>query len=251
MYLIGDIGNTDIKICIFDKNCKAVKKLTLKTNLISNKYLASNLNFLKKDSDKINIILFSSVVPPIYSVIRKFLKNKLKQKSIELKQLNLNKLVKIMVNKKQVGSDRISNAIGIINKKSNYIILDFGTATTFDVLINNVYHGGVIAPGVNLSLKTLINRASLIPNLNLKKTNKVIGLNTISAVRSGFFWGYNGLIDNIMGLIKKETKKSFKIVVTGGFSYLFKNSLKSSVKVNKDITINGLIRAASLINYKK
>ena len=119
MYLIGDIGNTDIKICLFDKNCKAVKKLTLKTNLISNKYLTSNLNFLTKYSDKINIILFSSVVPPIYSVIRKFLKNKLKQKSIELKQLNLNKLVKIMVNKKQVGSDRISNAIGIINKKSN------------------------------------------------------------------------------------------------------------------------------------
>ena len=141
--------------------------------------------------------------------------------------------------------------MGVLNKNKNYIILDFGTATTFDVLINNVYHGGVIAPGVNLSLKTLINRASLIPNLNLKKTNKVIGLNTISAVRSGFFWGYNGLIDNIMSLIKKETKKSFKIVVTGGFSYLFKNSLKSSVKVNKDITINGLIRAASLINYKK
>ena len=86
---------------------------------------------------------------------------------------------------------------------------------------------------------------------NLKKTNKVIGLNTISAVRSGFFWGYNGLIDNIMGLIKKETRKSFKIVATGGFSYLFKNSLKSNVKINKDITINGLIRAASLIKQKK
>ena len=137
MYLIGDIGNTDIKICLFDKNYKAVKKLILKTNLISNKYLASNLNFLMKYSGKINIILFSSVVPPIYSVIRKFLKNKLKKKCIELKQLNLNKLVKIMVNKKQVGSDRISNAIGIINKKSNYIILDFGTATTFDVVIKD------------------------------------------------------------------------------------------------------------------
>ena len=74
MYLIGDIGNTDIKICLFDKNYKVVKKLVLKTNLISNQFLNSNLNFLKKYSPKINIILFSSVVPPVYSVIRKFLK---------------------------------------------------------------------------------------------------------------------------------------------------------------------------------
>ena len=160
-------------------------------------------------------------------------------------------MIKIKVNKKQVGSDRIANALGVLNKNKNYIILDFGTATTFDVLIKNVYHGGVIAPGVNLSLKTLINRASLIPNLHLKKTNKVIGLNTISAVRSGFFWGYNGLIDNIMNLIKKETGKSFNMVATGGYSYLFKNSLKSNIKVNKDITINGLIKAANLIKYKK
>ena len=90
-------------------------------------------------------------------------------------------------------------------------------------------------------------RASLIPNINLKKTNKVIGLNTINAVRSGFFWGYAGLIDNIVNLIKKETKKSFKIIITGGFSDLFKKSIKTKVILNKDITINGLIKAAILI----
>ena len=90
-------------------------------------------------------------------------------------------------------------------------------------------------------------RASLIPNINLKKPNKVIGLNTINAVRSGFFWGYAGLIDNIVNLIKKETKKSFKIIITGGFSDLFKKSIKTKVTLNKDITINGLIKAAILI----
>ena len=244
MYLIGDIGNTDIKICLFDKNCKAVKKLTLKTNLISNKYLASNLNFLTKYSGKINIILFSSVVPPIYSVIRKFLKNKLKKKCIELKQLNLNKLVKIMVNKKQVGSDRISNAIGIINKKSNYIILDFGTATTFDVVIKDKYLGGVIAPGVNLSLKTLISKASLIPPVNLSKISKIIGTNTSSAVKSGFYWGYTGLIDNIIKLIIKQTNKPFKIILTGGLANLFKNTIKGKIEVKKDLTLNGLLKVA-------
>ena len=244
MYLIGDIGNTDIKICLFDKNCKAVKKLILKTNLISNKYLASNLNFLTKYSGKINIILFSSVVPPIYSVIRKFLKNKLKQKCIELKQLNLNKLVKIMVNKKQVGSDRISNAIGIINKKSNYIILDFGTATTFDVVIKDKYLGGVIAPGVNLSLKTLISKASLIPPVNLSKISKIVGTNTSSAVKSGFYWGYAGLIDNVIKLIIKQTNKSFKIILTGGLANLFKNTIKGKIEVKKDLTLNGLLKVA-------
>ena len=244
MYLIGDIGNTDIKICLFDKNCKAVKKLTLKTNLISNKYLASNLNFLTKYSGKINIILFSSVVPPIYSVIKKFLKNKLKQKCIELKQLNLNKLVKIMVNKKQVGSDRISNAIGIINKKSNYIILDFGTATTFDVVIKDKYLGGVIAPGVNLSLKTLISKASLIPPVNLSKISKIVGTNTSSAVKSGFYWGYAGLIDNVIKLIIKQTNKPFKIILTGGLANLYKNTIKGKIEVKKDLTLNGLLKVA-------
>ena len=244
MYLIGDIGNTDIKICLFDKNSKAVKKLILKTNLISNKYLASNLNFLTKYSGKINIILFSSVVPPIYSVIRKFLKNKLKQKCIELKQLNLNKLVKIMVNKKQVGSDRISNAIGIINKKSNYIILDFGTATTFDVVIKDKYLGGVIAPGVNLSLKTLISKASLIPPVNLSKISKIVGTNTSSAVKSGFYWGYAGLIDNVIKLIIKQTNKPFKIILTGGLANLFKNTIKGKIEVKKDLTLNGLLKVA-------
>ena len=242
MYLIGDIGNTDIKICLFDKNCKAVKKLILKTNLISNKYLASNLNFLTKYSGKINIILFSSVVPPIYSVIRKFLKNKLKKKCIELKQLNLNKLVKIMVNKKQVGSDRISNAIGIIDKKTNYIILDFGTATTFDVVIKNKYLGGVIAPGVNLSLKTLISKASLIPPVNISKISKIVGTNTSSAVKSGFYWGYVGLIDNIIKLIIKQTNKPFKIILTGGLANLFKNTIKGKIEVKKDLTIKGLLK---------
>ena len=93
----------------------------------------------------------------------------------------------------------------------------------------------------------MTDKATLIPKISLKKTNKVIGLNTINAVRAGFFWGYAGLIDNIIYLIKKETRKSFKIVITGGFSNLFKNSIKTKVTLNKDITVKGLIRATALI----
>ena len=251
MIIVGDIGNTETKICLINSNKKIIRRFNLKTKDINFILLKKIFKKIKYSKNEIKKCLFSSVVPTKFNTIKFFFEKFYIKKCYELKNLPLKNLIKIKVNKKQVGSDRIANALGVLNKNKNYIILDFGTATTFDVLIKNVYHGGVIAPGVNLSLKTLINRASLIPNLHLKKTNKVIGLNTISAVRSGFFWGYNGLIDNIMNLIKKETGKSFNMVATGGYSYLFKNSLKSNIKVNKDITINGLIKAANLIKYKK
>ena len=115
------------------------------------------------------------------------------------------------------------------------------------ILIKNIYSGGIIAPGVRLSLNTLSDKASLIPKIDLKQIENVIGNNTISAVRSGFFWGYAGLIDNIIYLIKKETRKSFKVIITGGFSNLFKKSIKTKVCHNKDITINGLIKISKLI----
>ena len=131
--------------------------------------------------------------------------------------------------------------------RDNFIILDFGTATTFDVITQKTYRGGIIAPGIKISLNTLSDKATLIPKINLKQMKKVIGIDTISAVRSGFFWGYSGLIDNIINLIKKETGKSFKLVITGGFSDLFKNSIKTKLKQNKDITIKGLIKISKLM----
>ena len=137
--------------------------------------------------------MFCSVVPKTFKIIKKYITRYFKVKCFELKELRINKLIKIKVNKKQIGSDRLANAIGSMNNKDNFIILDFGTATTFDVLVKNVYHGGIISPGIRLSLNTLITNASLIPNLNLKKIDKVIGSNTVNAVRSGFFWGYRGL----------------------------------------------------------
>ena len=90
-------------------------------------------------------------------------------------------------------------------------MLDFGTATTFDVITKNGnYNGGVIAPGVNLSIKSLTNSADQIPFFTIKKHKKIIGKNTIEALRSGFYWGYVGLINNIILKIEKETKKNTK-----------------------------------------
>ena len=247
MIIVGDIGNTETKICLIDKYNKIIKKINLNTKSMNQSLLLKSFSKLGLNKISIKKVLFCSVVPNSFDKIKKFFNQKYKIKIYELKDLNLKELINIKVNYKQIGSDRLANAISVINEKNNYIILDFGTATTFDVLIKKTYHGGVIAPGVKLSLNTLSDRASLIPNINLKKPNKVIGLNTINAVRSGFFWGYAGLIDNIVNLIKKETKKSFKIIITGGFSDLFKKSIKTKVTLNKDITINGLIKAAILI----
>ena len=141
----------------------------------------------------------------------------------------------------------MANAIAVINNKSNFIILDFGTATTFDVVVKNNYLGGVISPGVTLSLNSLISKATLLPSVNLSKISKVIGRNTKSAIRSGFYWGYLGLINNIIDLIFKHTKKKYNIVLTGGLSHLFKNSINVKNKVDKNLTINGLLKVVKEI----
>ena len=249
MIIIGDIGNTDTKICIINSNYKIIKRLLLPTRKVNNSLLAKKLSFITKKNISIKKSLFCSVVPNQFLLIKSFLQKKLKIKCIELKKLNLEKIMKIKVNRQQIGSDRLANSIAVISKNKNYIILDFGTATTFDVVINNNYNGGVIAPGVDLSLNTLIKKASLIPSMNLKKTKKIVGKNTVDAVRSGFFWGYSGLIENILDLIREETKQKFKVIITGGFSNLFINSLKSKVIIDKDITIKGLIRTVKLIDF--
>ena len=248
MYILGDIGNSETKIFIISSNYKIIKKINFTSKDINLFKLNKFFDKLKLDYKKINKILFCSVVPKSFELIKKYLLKKTRIKCYEVKNLNLKSLIKIKVNYKQVGSDRITNAISLLDKKNNFIILDFGTATTFDVLIKDSYAGGVIAPGVRLSLDTLSDKATLIPRINLKKIKNVVGKDTTSAVRSGFFWGYAGLIDNIVNLIKKDTGKTFKVIITGGFSNLFKNSINTKVTHNKDITINGLIKISKLIN---
>ena len=247
MNILGDIGNTETKVFLVSSKNKIIKKITFSTKNINQFKLNKFFNNFKFDYQKIEKIIFCSVVPKSFILIKKFLSKKTKVRCYEVKNLDLRSLIKIKVNYKQVGSDRITNAISLMNNKNNFIILDFGTATTFDVVIKNTYSGGVIAPGVKLSLNTLSDRASLIPKIDLKKIKHVVGKDTMSAVRSGFFWGYAGLIDNIINLIKKETRKSFKIVITGGFSNFFKKSIKTKVSHNKDITINGLIKISKII----
>ena len=188
--------------------------------------------------------MFSSVVPSYQLILKKFLKKNYKIKLKEIKEKDINKIVKINIkNKNQVGSDRIANAAGVYKKyKANCIVLDFGTATTFDVVTKKgIYNGGIIAPGLNLSIKSLSSSADQIPIFSIKKQKKVIGKSTIEALRSGFYWGYSGLINNIILRIEKETKKKYKIVFTGGYADLFKTSIIRPFIIDRNITIKGII----------
>ena len=244
--LIGDIGNTLTKLCLVAIKTHKIKKVIyFKSNsIISKKSLNKNLKKIIKDKDTNKIALFSSVVPRYQLILNKFLKKFYKIKLKEIKEKNIEKIVKInLKNRNQVGSDRIANSVGAYKKyKTNCIILDFGTATTFDVVTKDgIYNGGIIAPGVDLSIKSLTNSADQIPFFSITKHKKIIGKNTIEALRSGFYWGYSGLINNIILKIEKETKKKFKIIFTGGYAELFKTSIKKPFTIDKNITISGII----------
>ena len=247
MFILGDIGNSETKLFLVNSKGKILRKTSFSSKIMTRSIINKKFKILISSFNNIKKILFCSVVPKNFILIKKFISKKTKIKCYEIKDLNLRSLLNIKANYNQVGSDRLANAISLLNNKDNFIILDFGTATTFDVIIGNSYRGGIIAPGISISLNTLTDKASLIPKVNLKKIKKVIGIDTNSAVRSGFFWGYAGLIDNIVNLIKKETRKSYKIIITGGFSKLFKTSIKTKVIENKNITVRGLFKISKLI----
>ena len=244
--LVGDIGNTNTKICLIEtKNFKVKKMIYFNSiNILLKNFLKKKLKTIIKNKSMCEVALFSSVVPKYYSILKKIIKKNYKIKLREIKEKNIKKIVKINIkNKNQVGSDRIANAVGVYKKyKSNCIILDFGTATTFDVVTKNgSYNGGIIAPGVNLSMKSLVKVADQIPNFLLKKQKKIVGKNTVEALRSGFYWGYLGLINNIIFKIEKETKKKYKIIFTGGHANLFKKSIIRHFTIDKNITIKGIV----------
>jgi len=244
--LIGDIGNTTTKICLIETKTFKIKKTIYfnSNNISSKKFLNSKLKKVIKAKSISKVALFSSVVPKYQFILKKFLKKIYKIKLREIKEKTINKIVQINIkNKDQVGSDRIANSVGVYKKyKTNCIVLDFGTATTFDVVTKKgIYNGGIIAPGVNLSIKNLTNSADQIPNFHIKKQKKIIGKNTLEALRSGFYWGYSGLINNIILKIEKETKKKYKIIFTGGYAELFKTSIVRPFEIDKNITIKGII----------
>ena len=242
-YLVVDIGNTLTKICLINDSSKILKEYSVETNelLIKNNIHKLFFPILKKNIKK--KILFSSVVPNIYNKINQFLKKK-NFKSFEIKNLSLKKILKINIdNYKQLGSDRIANAIGAFNLfKDNCLIVDFGTATTLDIVVKpGIYEGGVIAPGIKLSILNLSKSTAALPIFKLKSNSKIFGKNTKDALNAGFLWGYQGLISNIVKKINFKFKRKFKIILTGGYADIFSKFIYNNSTTDKHITIKGIM----------
>ena len=242
-YLVGDIGNTLTKICLVRNNLKIYKEYSIETKkLLFEKNVRKFIFLILKKNIK-KKILFSSVVPNVYRRIKKFINSKNFQ-CYEIKSLPLKKIIKINIdNYNQLGSDRIANAVGAFNLvRSNCLVVDFGTATTVDIVKKNgVYEGGVIAPGLKLSILNLNKSTSSLPIFELKPNLKVYGKNTKDALNAGFLWGYQGLINNIIKKITLKFRIKFKIILTGGYAEIFNKYINNKTTIDKHITIKGIM----------
>jgi type III pantothenate kinase len=142
----------------------------------------------------------------------------------------------------EVGADRLVNSLAAHKIYGGpIIVVDFGTATTFDVINKDgAYIGGIISPGVNLSMDALDMATARLPRIAISKPSKVIGTNTITAMQSGIFWGYISLLEGIIYRIKQETKYEMKVVATGGLSKLFITYTDSINNIDEDLTLKGI-----------
>ncbi len=142
-----------------------------------------------------------------------------------------------------IGPDRLVNTVaGFAHHGGNLIIVDFGTATTFDVVdFDGAYVGGVIAPGVNLSLEALHMAAAALPHIDVAKPLKAIGTNTVACMQSGVYWGYIGLIEGIVRAVRRERDQPMKVVATGGLASLFAQGTELFDAIEDDLTMHGLV----------
>ena len=252
--ILIDVGNTNIVFAVSDnKKIKDIKRIdtnkeTKNFNKIVSKIIKNylNLNYLKNSKTAI----ISSVVPSINSHIIKILKL-YKIKMYVLKPKDMLPHLKIDYDLNEIGADRIANSVAVINYKiKNSIVIDFGTATTFEVLKNNRFLGGLIFPGIELSKSTLIKKTSLLKNTQIAKTRKAVAKTTKDSIQSGFYWGYVFAINGIIKKITKEKKFKPKIILTGGLAKIFKNDIKPRPIVNSNLTLEGLEVIGSLY-YEK
>jgi type III pantothenate kinase len=142
-----------------------------------------------------------------------------------------------------VGPDRLVNTVGGFDRHGgNLIVVDFGTATTFDVVdFDGAYVGGVIAPGVNLSLEALHAAAAALPHIDVAKPMRAIGTNTVACMQSGVYWGYIGLIEGIVRAIRAERTAPMKVIATGGLASLFAQGTDLFDAIEDDLTMHGLV----------
>lgn len=237
MILTIDVGNSVISFGLFSSD-KIKKTFYLQTQPILQN--VSYLNELKLfEKRKISHVVICSVVDEINEYIFAYLKRK------RVKYTFLNNIIKQIgiktLIKGSVGADRLVNIFFCLRfLRTPFLIIDLGTATTFDYVNNNdIYEGGLIFPGIDISLNALNKYTSKLPIVEFKKKKRVVSNNTKDAISSGFYWGYLSMIEGVIEKIKKEKKEDFKVILTGGNSKYFLDSDLFDL-IDKNLTIKSL-----------
>jgi type III pantothenate kinase len=248
MLLVIDVGNTNVVFAVFNGETLAGQwRISTDAKRTSDEYgvwLTQVLEHSELSPASIKHAVCASVVPQALFDLRQLSRRYF---NCELMVIGALPGIKTGIgvkidNPREAGADRLVNAYAAWQRyKQALIVVDFGTATTFDVVSKDGdYVGGVIAPGVNLSLDALHKAAAKLPNIGIQRPEKVIGTNTIGAMQSGIYYGYVSLIEGIVSRIKAEQGGSMKVIATGGLASLYAKATPVIEALEPDLTIYGL-----------
>lgn len=247
MIICLDIGNTNIKYALFEKDKLVLSfRVATEQKKTSDEYGGQLIAILRNNDISIKEItggIISSVVPSLDYTIERMCRIYLKITPLVLAPGLKTGLNLKVDNAKEVGADRVVNNVSAVRKYgAPVIVIDFGTATTFNVIDEkSQFIGGVIAPGIKGSLDSLVNGTAKLPRVEIERPDKVIGTNTVTNMQSGIVYGFAGLVEYIVKKIKKEMKlDNVKTVATGGFSEVIAKEISCIDYVDKLLTLEGL-----------
>ncbi len=247
MIICMDVGNTNIKYAVFDGEKLAMSfRVATEYKKTSDEYggqLISILGNNKINASEIKGGIISSVVPQLDYTLERMCLTYLKIKPLQLVPGLKTGLNLRVDNAKEVGADRVVNNVAAIRKYgAPLIIIDFGTATTFNVIDSKgEFIGGVIAPGIKGSLDSLVNGTAKLPRVEIERPASVIGKNTVTNMQSGIVFGFAGLVEYIVKKIKRELKsENITTVATGGFSEVIAKEISCIDRIDKLLTLEGL-----------
>lgn len=246
MLLAIDCGNTNTVFSIWDgSEFIATWRTSTEWQRTADQYYVwlNTLMGVAKLDVKIDEVIVSSTVPRVVFNLRVLADRYFKCRPLVVGKADCTLPVPPRVDEgTAVGPDRLVNTAGAFDRHGgNLIVVDFGTATTFDVVDSDgAYVGGVIAPGVNLSLEALHNAAAALPHVDISKPQSVVGTNTVACMQSGVFWGYVGLVREICARIKAERGVAMRVISTGGLAPLFGQTEALFDVFEDDLTMHGL-----------
>lgn len=253
MLLAIDAGNTNTVFSIFDGDKPPLvwrcHTLTHRTSDEYAAFLTPLFNFEGLSFDQIDATIMSSVVPDVNFNLIRFSEHYCECPMPIVGSPNMKTGIQVDVDRPyEVGSDRLVNSVAAaLDYQTPCVIIDFGTATTFDVVTEGpVYKGGIIAPGINLSLEALYRAAAKLPKISLSMPGSVIGKNTTAAMNSGVYWGYVSLIEGLVEKIKDELVDKPTIIATGGLAAFFAENMPVIDHVDNELTLRGLKRIHDL-----